>query len=71
MVLYGLYGIELGEKFILVSRGEKVDPSPLALAPTVFLWFNVPPQFIVPPSLGAGACAPLRCTPPLGGLVVP
>ena len=28
MVLYGLYGIELGEKFILVSRGEELDPSP-------------------------------------------
>ena len=54
-------------------RGDwaEVVRSGLSLQPTVFLWFNVPPQFIVPPSLGAGACAPLRCTPPLGGLVVP
>ena len=45
MVLYGLYGIELGEKFILVSRGEKVDPSPGPGAPNKFCHAARRPDF--------------------------
>ena len=49
MVLYGLYGIELGEKFILVSTGEKKWTPALALAPnfdptyTRTGWIGQPP----------------------------
>ena len=53
---------------VMIEKGTWNMQDP---ACTVFLWLNVPPRLIVPPSPEAGACTPLRCTPPWAAWLYP